>query len=210
MWWITACWMAASPRLPHPQGLKRPILLWTVLAIDNALPSQTVIPVLVEFPEHGLYRATHEILVDPLVERLAIHQQSLPDPLNGALYLLIPVGEAHHQGGHQETALDGLLEKEGPEGLGWLFVPIFGGVDQIARLAKKLKMVFELQLEHDGLDPPAQLAAGLPEAVNHVFFPVYLQGRHGSGEGVVLGTLRRGEEKDPLLVVGEPAQFHDV
>src|SRR5262245_24688909 len=91
--------------------------------------------------KNRFHAAALEILLDALVERLAVDLERLGDRAHGGVDLRVAVRVADDERRHQEAPLDRLLQEQGPELLRRLTLFVARRVDEVAGPPEHLEVL---------------------------------------------------------------------
>ena len=120
------------------------------------------------------------------------------------------MGEADDERGHEDAALEGLLEKERPKGLRRFALRVAGCVHQIAFPPQDVEVVTDALPLRFALDAGPQPGALAVEDLDDALLLVDLHCLDPGGEGMGLGAVGRGEQEHALRIVPQAAALHDV
>src|SRR5262249_27804998 len=102
------------------------------------------------FPKDRFHRTPLQIFSDTFLKRLLVYVQSLCDGLDGVVDVRVRVCETHYERGHQHFSPNGLLQKEGAEGLGRSEMFVEGRINEIGFLAENSEVAPQMVLR-DGV-----------------------------------------------------------
>src|SRR5258707_3699992 len=120
------------------------------------------------------------------------------------------MGEADHQGGRQNAALDELLHDQSSECLRRLTARITGGIDKIRLEAYDAEGRLHTRCCDGLLDTAPKPVSLLPEAFDHMLSAVHLNRRDCRGQAQGLRTMRGRLEKHAIRFLLDSTELPDI
>ena len=117
---------------------------------------------------------------------------------------------ADDQGWSQDAAANHFLKEEGSEDLRSRAIAIPARIDEVAGLAGEGEVPAQVVTAGGGLDAGLQPKALLVQGFDHRLVPVHVHDRQRCSQRMCLGTVGRGQQKDPVAIVVKATEPHNL